>query len=201
MNRKMSDRSQDSRSPGPVPPRWLHCPRKAAELVANKFLAFKTPLSSDYDGQVPEECRFGPSMIFTSMNSYKRFALSDGDFKSKYRFSKEYARLIANFVEEYLHKDTRGAALTSELQVLVALRTWARNEALQLVKKLTFLAHDESVSSSVKWRQNIFPVSAATHLRYKIIQAEENNYPNETCGKGQFTTPSSRSDYDTKPTF
>ncbi|PSN42721.1 DNA polymerase delta subunit 2 [Blattella germanica] len=62
------------------------------------------------------------------LTRYDPFALSDGDFKSKYRFSKEYARLIANFVEEYLHKDTRGAALTSELQVLVALRTWTRNE-------------------------------------------------------------------------
>ncbi|PSN37739.1 hypothetical protein C0J52_22719 [Blattella germanica] len=59
---------------------------------------------------------------------YDPFALSDGDFKSKYQFSKGYARLIANVVEEYLHKNTRGAALTSELQVLVALRIWARNE-------------------------------------------------------------------------
>ncbi|PSN40046.1 hypothetical protein C0J52_20198 [Blattella germanica] len=41
--------------------------------------------------------------------------------------------------------------------------------------------------------QNIFPVGAATHLRYKIIQAEENNYHKETCGKGplqdQIMTP------------
>ncbi|PSN57379.1 hypothetical protein C0J52_02863 [Blattella germanica] len=54
---------------------------------------------------------------------YDPFALSDDDFKSKYRFSKEYARLIANFVEEYLHKDTRGAALTSELQGTAYLGT------------------------------------------------------------------------------
>ncbi|XP_069698204.1 mRNA-capping enzyme [Periplaneta americana] len=62
---------QDNRSPGPIPPRWLHCPRKASDLVANKFLAFKTPLSSQYDDQVPEESRFPPSMIFQSMKSYK----------------------------------------------------------------------------------------------------------------------------------
>lgn len=61
----------NDRSPGPVPPRWLHCPRKAHDLVANKFLAFKTPLSSRYDDQVPEECRFPPEMIFELMKSYK----------------------------------------------------------------------------------------------------------------------------------
>ncbi|PSN30318.1 hypothetical protein C0J52_28209 [Blattella germanica] len=54
---------------------------------------------------------------------YDPFVFSYGDFKSKYRFSKEYARLIANFVEEYLHKDTRGAALTSELQGTAYLGT------------------------------------------------------------------------------
>lgn len=62
---------QDSRNPGLIPNRWLHCPRKASNLVANKFLAFKTPLSSQYDDQVAEECRFLPSMIFQSMKSYK----------------------------------------------------------------------------------------------------------------------------------
>lgn len=62
---------QDSRSPGLIPNRWLHCPRKASDLVANKFLAFKSPLSSQYDDQVPEEHRFLPSMIFQSMKSYK----------------------------------------------------------------------------------------------------------------------------------
>ena len=67
----MSSNRQDSRGPGPIPPRWLHCPRKSVELVANKFLAFKTPLSSLFDDQVPEECRFKPGMVFTSMKSYK----------------------------------------------------------------------------------------------------------------------------------
>ena len=62
---------QDNRNPGLIPSRWLHCPRKASDLVANKFLAFKTPLSAQYDDQVPEEHRFLPSMIFQSMKSYK----------------------------------------------------------------------------------------------------------------------------------
>lgn len=39
-----------------VPPRWLHCPRRG-NLVAGKFLPFKTPLSAKYNRDVPEECR------------------------------------------------------------------------------------------------------------------------------------------------
>ncbi|KAJ9574878.1 hypothetical protein L9F63_007941, partial [Diploptera punctata] len=67
----MSGNRQDNKSPGPIPARWLHCPRKSAGLVVNKFLAFKTPLSSQYDDQVPEECRFEPGMVFASMKSYR----------------------------------------------------------------------------------------------------------------------------------
>lgn len=51
-------------SPGPVPDRWLHCPRKADELIVQKIMAFKTPLSSKYDDDVPPQFRFPPSMIF-----------------------------------------------------------------------------------------------------------------------------------------
>lgn len=53
-----------SRDPGPIPNRWLHCPRKSLHLIVEKFLAFKTPLSSKFDEQVPLQCRFPPSMIF-----------------------------------------------------------------------------------------------------------------------------------------
>lgn len=61
--------SNESR--GPVPSRWLHCPRKAMRLIQGKFLAFKTPLSSAYDSQVPEECRFSVDMFFASLKSQK----------------------------------------------------------------------------------------------------------------------------------
>ncbi|XP_046676608.1 LOW QUALITY PROTEIN: mRNA-capping enzyme [Homalodisca vitripennis] len=59
------------RSPGPIPRRWLKCPRKSSKLLGDKFLAFKTPLDSRYDDQVPEADRFPPSMLFLSMKSYK----------------------------------------------------------------------------------------------------------------------------------
>ncbi|XP_044742570.1 mRNA-capping enzyme [Chrysoperla carnea] len=56
--------NNSSSNPGPVPPRWLHCPRKSSGLIADKFLAFKTPLSERFDKDVPPECRFPPKMIF-----------------------------------------------------------------------------------------------------------------------------------------
>lgn len=52
------------------PPRWLHCPRKG-NLIVDKFLPFKTPLSEVYDAQVPEDCRFPPAMLLNSLTSYK----------------------------------------------------------------------------------------------------------------------------------
>ncbi|KAG8225127.1 hypothetical protein J437_LFUL006150 [Ladona fulva] len=65
----MSSGTKDG--PGPIPPRWLHCPRKASQLIGDKFLPFKTPLSTKYDDQVPEEYRFPPKMLLNSMKSYK----------------------------------------------------------------------------------------------------------------------------------
>lgn len=59
------------RGPGPIPKRWLKCPRKAAKLLGDKFLAFKTPLDERYDDQISEPDRFPPSMLFNSMKSYK----------------------------------------------------------------------------------------------------------------------------------
>ena len=56
---------------GPRPPGWLKCPRKSTELIGGKFLAFKTPLSTRFDDQVPPEYRFTPSMLFSTMKSYK----------------------------------------------------------------------------------------------------------------------------------
>ena len=44
------------------PDRWLKCPRKG-KLIADKFLPFKTPLSSNYRDSVPEKDRFPPSML------------------------------------------------------------------------------------------------------------------------------------------
>lgn len=64
--------SRKRRHPGDLgpPPRWLNCPRKG-QLIDEKFLPFKTPLSEAYDSQVPEESRFPPSMLLASLSSLK----------------------------------------------------------------------------------------------------------------------------------
>lgn len=59
------------RDPGPLPARWLRCPRKSLELIGGKFLAFKTPLDQKFDDKIDAAFRFPPSMVFSSMKSYK----------------------------------------------------------------------------------------------------------------------------------
>ncbi|XP_076874287.1 mRNA-capping enzyme [Brachyhypopomus gauderio] len=52
------------------PPRWLNCPRRG-QPVAGKFLPMKTMLGPRYDGTVPEENRFHPSMLSNYLKSLK----------------------------------------------------------------------------------------------------------------------------------
>ncbi|XP_017487302.1 PREDICTED: mRNA-capping enzyme isoform X1 [Rhagoletis zephyria] len=64
--------SRNSRGgPGPLPNRWLHCPRKSEKIIAERFLAFKTPLSNAFDDQMPIECLFRPEMIFSYCKTIK----------------------------------------------------------------------------------------------------------------------------------
>ena len=57
--------------PGPIPPRWLKCPRKSDGLIGGRFLATKAPLDSKFDDQIPPECQFTPQMLISSLSSYK----------------------------------------------------------------------------------------------------------------------------------
>jgi mRNA-capping enzyme len=57
--------------PGPIPKRWLNCPRKSAALINNKFVAFKTPLDAKFNDQVPPGSTFTPEMLLDSMKSMK----------------------------------------------------------------------------------------------------------------------------------
>ncbi|XKL60565.1 hypothetical protein PGB90_007622 [Kerria lacca] len=60
------------RNSGLIPERWLSCPRKANDLLENKFLAFKTPLDEKFNDQIPLENRFMPSIVFKSVKSYRQ---------------------------------------------------------------------------------------------------------------------------------
>ncbi|XP_055681575.1 mRNA-capping enzyme [Lutzomyia longipalpis] len=61
-----------SANPGPVPDRWLHCPRKSDGFIADRFLAFKTPLDERFDPQLPVEACFSPEMVIQSLRMHKR---------------------------------------------------------------------------------------------------------------------------------
>lgn len=57
--------------PGPLPKRWLYCPRNADTFIAEKFLPFKTPLSARFANQMPEDCQFEPDMVFSFVKMFK----------------------------------------------------------------------------------------------------------------------------------
>lgn len=65
---------------------------------------------------------------------YDPFDLDDYDFKTKYRFTKPYAARIIDILRADLQNDNRGSAISPELQVLSALRTWARAEVTSQMK-------------------------------------------------------------------
>ncbi|CAG9567481.1 unnamed protein product [Danaus chrysippus] len=55
-----------------LPNRWLKCPRLSNKPISDKFVAFKTPLDSKFNHNVPEMYRFTPSMVFDYVKKYKR---------------------------------------------------------------------------------------------------------------------------------
>lgn len=57
--------------PGPIPERWLNCPRIARAFVANRFLAFKTPLSARFAQKMEPQQYFQPDMVFSYMKMEK----------------------------------------------------------------------------------------------------------------------------------
>lgn len=71
MSRKRGLDANSGRA-GPIPERWLNCPRKATNLIGGKFIAFKTPLDSKFDSQVSDEYIFHPEMMFTATKTMKQ---------------------------------------------------------------------------------------------------------------------------------
>ncbi|XP_030079530.1 mRNA-capping enzyme isoform X1 [Drosophila hydei] len=63
------------RGSGPLPNRWLYCPRKSDSIIAERFLAFKTPLSQSFQDKMPIECTFRPEMLFDYCKTLKQLKL------------------------------------------------------------------------------------------------------------------------------
>ncbi|EDW65142.1 mRNA-capping enzyme [Drosophila virilis] len=59
------------RGSGPLPNRWLYCPRKSDIIIAERFLAFKTPLNQSFQDKMPIECTFRPEMLFDYCKTLK----------------------------------------------------------------------------------------------------------------------------------
>jgi mRNA-capping enzyme len=60
---------------GPIPKRWLNCPPRSDHFIEDKFVAFKTPLSSKFDSQVEDKC-FYPYMIFDLIKTYYKVSIA-----------------------------------------------------------------------------------------------------------------------------
>ncbi|XP_025410811.1 mRNA-capping enzyme-like [Sipha flava] len=70
LSNKSQQTCQNSHSPT-VPEQWIKCPRKSFTAINNKFVAFKTPLDSKYDEQIPARYRFNTEMLFSSLVNEK----------------------------------------------------------------------------------------------------------------------------------
>jgi mRNA-capping enzyme len=64
-----SQQPQRDGDPGPVPDRWLKCPRSGEML--NTFLPFKTPLDDRFETKIPAQYRFTPEMFIAKWSSRK----------------------------------------------------------------------------------------------------------------------------------
>lgn len=65
--------------------------------------------------------------------------LSDEDFRQKYRFSKRYTMKIVDLLRENLIRDARGCPVSPEIQVVCALRSWARHEVSRFKAYIPFM--------------------------------------------------------------
>lgn len=61
--------NRNSNYPGPIPNRWLHCPVRSDVFIAEKFIAFKTPLDKKFDPQTQDAYSFYPGMLFDLVKS------------------------------------------------------------------------------------------------------------------------------------
>lgn len=110
---------------GPIPPRWLNCPRRAITLVQNKFLAFKTPLSSSFNSQVPEACRFTVDMFFAFLKSERLKLGLWIDLTNTTRFYDE--RSVKKYQCKYVKLQCRGHGETPSTEQTKAFVKLCKN--------------------------------------------------------------------------
>lgn len=70
-NRYYGGGNSRSNDPGPIPDRWLECPRISVVPIASKFIAFKTPLDARFASKMEPKYHFPPEMVFSYMKMEK----------------------------------------------------------------------------------------------------------------------------------
>lgn len=119
---------------GPIPPRWLKCPPKSLGFLTNKFLIFKTPLSSAYDSQVKDDI-FQVELVFQSMKN-RRAKLGlwiDLTNTSRYYSREEVERNECRYVK-LLCEGHKGAPTVSQTKAFITLcHKFIRQYPLEIV--------------------------------------------------------------------
>uniref|UniRef100_A0A182P5A2 mRNA-capping enzyme n=1 Tax=Anopheles epiroticus TaxID=199890 RepID=A0A182P5A2_9DIPT len=103
-----------SRDPGPIPQRWLHCPRKSDSIIADRFIAFKTPLKSEFQSKMPLQCSFTPSMLLDLMKRQKQRVGLWIDLTNTNRFYDKHEIMDAG--SQYIKLKCRGHGETPTLE-------------------------------------------------------------------------------------
>ena len=106
-----------SAGPGPIPSRWLKCPRKAVGLIENVFLPIKTPLDERFDDQVDSEYLWTPQMAISSSRNFTHPISGTNrkiglwiDLTNTKRFYK--TRIFEDFEIQYVKISCKGHAET-----------------------------------------------------------------------------------------
>lgn len=97
--------------------------------------------------------------------------LDEEEFRTKYRFSKTTALYVIDIVKGNLEHDLRGGAVAPYLQVLTAIRTWARGELkITLVTTLLTLVVVVVYLSAYCSPNNVSKPYLCLIFRYKMMQ-------------------------------
>lgn len=94
------------RGPGPLPPRWLNCPRKSNGLIGVRFVAFKTPLDDRFDDQLEIAQQFSPEMVLQLYKEQRPKMTLWIDLTNTTRFYNR--RVVESFNCKYMKLKCRG---------------------------------------------------------------------------------------------
>lgn len=131
----MSRKRQIGDGPGPIPQRWIHCPRKSFSLVGDKFLAFKTPLGQKFDSQVGEDNFWHPEMVFSSAKHMRKKIGLWIDLTNTDRF---YDRSIVEAMDcKYVKLNCKGHGETPKKEAVdtfvILCRSFIEKNPLQMI--------------------------------------------------------------------